>query len=79
MPKFLHCSIDVWRDDCIHAGSEIDYPNVMVEYEKQGHEWATRWTASYGAEDWKDLLARAYSNFTADDEAKFVRWLHQEK
>ena len=51
----------------------------MAEYEKQGHQWATRWTASYETEEWKALLARAYCNFTADDEGKFVEWLHQAK
>jgi hypothetical protein len=26
---------------------EIDYPSVMVEYERQGHDCATRWTAAF--------------------------------
>ena len=63
----------------LYSGSEIDYPTVMAEYEKQGHDWARRWTASYPVEEWKALLTRAYSNFTADDEDKFVQWLHQAK
>ena len=58
-----------------YAGSEIDYADVMVEYEQQGHDWATRWTAAYPDDAWKPLLASAYRNFTAADELKFTRWL----
>ena len=80
-------STRVWISPCdVSPGKLVsmlprkeDKPTVMVEYEKQGHEWATRWTASYETEEWKALLARAYCNFTEDDEGKFVQWLHQAK
>ena len=58
--------------------SEIDYATVMVEYEKQGHEWATRWMAAFPEDGWKSLLANAYHNFTDDDEKKFTAWLQQD-
>lgn len=57
--------------------SQIDYATVMVEYEKQGHDWATRWMAAFPADGWKALLANAYRNFTVDDEKKFTDWLQQ--
>ena len=56
-----------------YAGSEIDYADVMAEYEHQGQDWATRWTAAYPEDAWKPLLASAYRNFTAADELKFTR------
>jgi len=59
--------------------TEIDYPAVMREYEQQGHEWATRWTAAFSdaGEEWKPLLRAAWRNFSAADEAKFTAWLRR--
>lgn len=58
--------------------SEINYATVMVEYEKQGHEWATRWMAAFPRDGWRTLLANAYRNFTDDDEMKFMVWLQKD-
>ena len=58
--------------------SEIDYATVMIEYGKQGHDWAMRWMAAFPADGWKTLLANAYRNFTVDDEKKFTAWLQQD-
>ena len=54
---------------------EIDYAAVMKEYSRQGHEWATRWTAAFPNDGWKPLLRAAYRDFADSDEQKFAAWL----
>ena len=87
-PQLFDISTDVWemhnvadQNPAVVASmdavlrTQIDYPAVMKEYEAQGHDWAGRWTAAFPNQGWKSLLHAAYRNFSADDEAKFERWL----
>ena len=53
----------------------INYPQVMQEYERQGHGWGKRWAAAFPAGGWKALLQVAYQNFSDSDEVKFSNWL----
>ena len=55
--------------------AQIDYPEVMREFEAQGHDWADRWTQAWANDTWKPLLWAAYENFTQTDEAKFTTWM----
>ena len=79
---------DIWEMHNIAAGhpgvvasmdkvlrTEIDYPEVMREYEAQGNAWAHRWVAAFPDEGWKQLLRVAWKGFTSTDEEKFLRWL----
>jgi hypothetical protein len=87
-PQLFDLTADIWEQHNIAVQNptvvesldyalrtEIDYPAVMVEYAKQGHDWAKRWTASYENSQWKALLHAAYRNFSAADETKFETWL----
>lgn len=88
-PQLFDLNADQWERDNVAANypdvvtamditlrRTIDYPTVMQEYERQGHDWAGRWTAAFPNQGWRPLLRAAYRNFTAADEAKFVDWLN---